>query len=150
MKFSVATALTNIVLVYPFFLWLGPVGCALATSVAGWVNVLLLWFGLRDANFMGLSGPFFGRVGRILLASIIMGAAVWGLARFAEPWIMVEGRFLQRVGVLCILVVFGIAIYVAAVIATRVYTIADLKDRFRRRAAVDSAEKEGGDGNPDS
>lgn len=135
MRFSVATAVANMILVYPFFLWLGPVGCALATSVAGWVNVILLWFGLRNADFMGLVPGFFARVFRILLASILMGAAVWGLARLAEPWIFQDGRFLVRVAVLFALVLLGLVAYLLAVVVTRVYTLAELKQKFRRRSA---------------
>ncbi|MCG8601618.1 MAG: murein biosynthesis integral membrane protein MurJ [Verrucomicrobiales bacterium] len=133
MRFSIATALTNIVLVYPLFLWLGPVGCALATSIAGWVNVVLLWFGLRKANFMGIVSGFFSRVARILLASILMGAAVWGLARLVEPWLFGQENFFLRAGALVVLVIIGVVIYLIAVIATRVYSMAELKGKLRRR-----------------
>lgn len=136
MRFTIATALTNSVLVYPFFLWLGPVGCALATSVAGWVNVLLLWFGLRGADFMGTVPGFFGRVVRILAASLLMGAAVWGLARVAEPWLFREGQFLVRISILMALVLLGLVAYVLAVVVTRVYTLTELKQRFRRRSGT--------------
>src|SRR5690606_18712994 len=95
MRFTIITAVTNMVLTYPLFLWLGPVGCALATSVAGWVNVGLLWFGLRGAGFMGVSEGFYSRTGRMFLAAVIMGAAVWGLAGWGESILFAEGRFFQ-------------------------------------------------------
>jgi putative peptidoglycan lipid II flippase len=132
MRYTIITAVTNIVLVYPFYLWLGPVGCALATSVAGWVNVGLLWFGLRGAGFMGLTGGFYSRVGRMLLAAAIMGASVWGLAAAGESILMAEGRFFQRLGTMGALVSVGLLIYLAAVIGMRVYSLADLKRKFRR------------------
>ncbi|MDF1851014.1 MAG: murein biosynthesis integral membrane protein MurJ [Verrucomicrobiales bacterium] len=132
MRFSIATALTNMVLVYPLFLWLGPVGCALATSIAGWVNVVLLWFGLRNANFMGIVKGFFSRVFRILLASLLMGGAVWGLAKLAAPILFEDGRFLIRVGVLLALVMAGVVLYLLSVVVTRVYTLSELKSRLKR------------------
>ena len=46
-----------------------------ATSVAGWLNVVLLWLGLRRSGFMKLSSGFTGRVVRLLLAAAAMG--VW-------------------------------------------------------------------------
>ncbi len=132
MRFSIATALTNIVLVYPLFLWLGPVGCALATSIAGWVNVVLLWFGLRNANFMGIVAGFYSRMFRILLASILMGCAVWGLAKLAAPLLFGDSPFLIRVSVLFALVMAGVVLYVISVIVTRVYTLEELKGRLKR------------------
>ena len=132
MRFTIITAVTNMVLVYPLYLWLGPVGCALATSVAGWVNVGLLWFGLRGAGFMGLTAGFYSRVGRMLLASVIMGGAVWGVAGAGESLLMAEGRFFQRIGSMGVVVGLGLVIYLAAVIGMRVYSMADLKRKFRR------------------
>ncbi len=132
MRYTVVTAVVNMLLVYPLYLWLGPIGCALATSIAGWVNVSLLWFGLRGAGFMGLPPGFFGRIGRMLLASMVMGFAVWLMARYGSSLIMVEGRFFQRVGVMAVLVSIGLLIYVATVIGFRVYSLSDLKRKFQR------------------
>lgn len=133
MRYTIITAITNTLLVYPLYLWLGPVGCALATSVAGWINVGLLWFGLRGAGFMGVADGFYSRIGRMFLAATIMGAAVWGMAAAGEPLLFSEGRFFQRLGAMGILVGLGLLIYLAAVVGTRVYSVADLKRKFRRR-----------------
>lgn len=133
MRFTIATAITNMALVYPLYLWLGPLGCAVATSVAGWVNVLLLWFGLRGAGFMGLSPGFAGRVLRLLLAAVLMGAFVWGLAQFGTGLLMSEGRFYQRFGGMAVLCSLGLAAYLGAVLGLRVYSLDELKGRFRRR-----------------
>lgn len=132
MRFTIVTAVTNMLLVYPLFLWLGPVGCALATSVAGWVNVLLLWFGLRGAGFMGLSPGFAGRAIRLLLAAAIMGALVWILAHYGQGILMAEGRFTKRFGAMALLVAFGLFVYLAAVLGLRIYSLGELKRRFRR------------------
>ncbi|MEX2580349.1 MAG: murein biosynthesis integral membrane protein MurJ [Verrucomicrobiales bacterium] len=132
MRFTIVSAVTNMVLVYPLFLQFGPMGCALATSIAGWVNVCLLWLGLRNANFMGLIPGFFTRVGRMLLSSALMGAAVWVLAQFAEGWLLAEGRFLLRIATLSAVVLIGVAVYFGFVIVTGVYSIAELKAKLRR------------------
>ncbi len=135
MRFTIATAVVNMLLVYPLFLWLGPVGCALATSVAGWVNVLLLWFGLRGAGFMGLSPGFTGRALRLLLAATVMGLLVWLLARYGQGILMTEGRFTKRFGAMGLLCSLGLAAYLAAVVGLRVYSIRELRKRFRRTKA---------------
>jgi putative peptidoglycan lipid II flippase len=132
MNFTIATAVTNMLLVYPLYLWMGPVGCALATSIAGWVNVFLLWFGLRGAGFMGLSPGFFGRISRMLFSASLMGAALWILAHYGQAYIMIEGRFFQRIAVMGVLVGIGLVVYLVAVLVTRVYSIGELKRRFRR------------------
>ena len=134
MRFTIASAVVNMVLAYPMFRWMGPTGCALATSIAGWVNVCLLWAGLRKAGFIGLTPGFFGRVARMFLASCIMGALVWGLAYLSDPWLMEPGKFFQRVVILGVLVALGVAIYFVAVVGTRVYSVAELRSRFSRRS----------------
>lgn len=133
MRFTIVAAVVNMILVYPMFLWLGPVGCAAATSVAGWVNVLLLWFGLRGAGFMKLSEGFAGRVLRLLLAAVFMGGIVWLLAHFGKGLLMSEGRFYQRLGSMGVLISIGLAAYLAAVVGLRVYSIGELRKRFRRK-----------------
>ncbi len=133
MKFTIASAVTNIVLVYPFFLWLGPTGCALATSVAGWTGFLLLWFGLRHAGFMGFIPGFFSRVMRMCLSSVIMGCVIWAMAHYGKPWLMSADNFVLRVGTMGAIVVAGLLVYFVAVIGTGVYSISELKSRLGRR-----------------
>lgn len=135
MRFTIASAVTNMILVYPMFLWLGPIGCALATSVAGWVNTLLLWFGLRGSGFMGVVPGFFTKILRIFLASAIMGVAVWGAARLLEDYIFGDVNFYVRVGVIGAIVVAGVIVYLIAVVATRVYSVSELKRKFLRRSS---------------
>lgn len=132
MRFTIISAVINIVLVYPFFLWLGPTGCALATSIAGWANVLLLWSGLRRMEFMQLTKGFAGRILRLALASVAMGVCVYGLASATGPWLEAEGRFFSRMGILALVCSTGLAIYLAAVLGLRVYSPGELKRFFRR------------------
>ena len=136
MRFTIASAAVNMVLAYPAFLWLGPTGCALATSVAGWVNILLLWFGLRKAGFLKVTARFTGRVTRILIASAVMGVLVWILAKYGEPWILSEKNIVIRVVLLGALVAVGVVFYLFAVIAARVYSVAELKNRLTRRSRL--------------
>jgi putative peptidoglycan lipid II flippase len=132
MYFTIAAAVLNMALVYPMFLWLGPVGCAAATSIAGWVNVLLLWIGLGRAGFMKLAPGFAGRVIRLLFAAVIMGGIVWALAHYGQGFLMSEGRFIRRLSGMGALVSIGLVAYLAAVVGLRVYSLDELKKRFRR------------------
>lgn len=132
MRYTIVSAVTNIILVYPMFLWLGPMGCALATSMAGWVNVLLLWAGLRRDGMLALLPGFFSRIARMLSCSVVMGGVAWMLAHFSAPWLLEGGNFASRLGGLMAVSVAGIVVYLALVIATRTYTLAELKKRFAR------------------
>jgi putative peptidoglycan lipid II flippase len=75
---------------------------------------------------------FLSRVARIVMASVIMGGGIWFAAEWAKPWIMTDGDYIRRVAVLLVLVVAGAILYFAAVFATRVYTVGELKSRLRR------------------
>ena len=65
--------------------WMAP---AIATTASGWAMVLLLWWGSRN---MGEVARFDDRVRkrlpRILLASGIMGIALWALVLTLGPWL---------------------------------------------------------------
>lgn len=135
MRFTIISSVTNIVLVYPFFLWMGVIGCALATSIAGWVNVALLWFGLRGAGFMERSIGFTGRLLRLVLASALMGIVLWVIAFFGHELLMAPGRFVQRVSLVGAMVCIGLFAYLGAVLVLRIYSLDELKKRFRRSRA---------------
>ena len=133
MKFAVTTAVVNMVLCYPMFLWLGVMGCALATSIAGWCNVLLLWFRLRRDSFVQLSGAVVWRYTRMLFSAFVMGALLWYLARYGEPWLLREGDFGIRMLALCILVLIGVIVYFILIFATRVFTVSEVRRSVSRR-----------------
>lgn len=132
MRFAIATAIVNIVLCYPLFLWQGAAGCALATSIAGWCNVALLWTRLRKDKFVTLSKTNLSRYARMLISAVAMGAAIYYLAELGEPWIMREGGFVIRMLALLLLVMIGIAVYFGFILATRVFSIRELKRVVKR------------------
>lgn len=132
MRYTLATALANLILVYPLFLWLGVVGCALATSLAGWVNVTLLWCGLRRTGLLRLSRGFSSRFLRLLLSALIMAGIVGMLAHWGQGILMAEGHFTRRFGTMILLVGCGVAVYAAAVLGLRVYSQEELRRRFRK------------------
>lgn len=133
MVYTIVAAVANMVLVYPMFLWLGTVGCAAATSVAGWLNVILLWSGLRKSGYMKLSASFYGRVIRLTAAAALMGVVIKVLAVFGEDLLMREGEFTERFLAMGALVSVGLLTYLFAVLGLRVYSTDELKGWFRRR-----------------
>ena len=66
MNFTIVSAVTNMVLCVPLFFLFKHVGCALATSIAGWVNVILLAIGLRRLGFLKMPPGFGSRLLRMI------------------------------------------------------------------------------------
>lgn len=133
MRFTLWSALLNVVTVYPLFVWLGPTGCGLSTSLAGWLNVALLWLGLQRGGWVGFGAGLGWRLAKMSVASIVMGALVWWGARLSAPWLLAAGQFAERVVVLGALVSIGIAVYIGAILLLRVYPWAELRALVRKR-----------------
>lgn len=127
------TVVVNVVCSIILFLVLRPygfghVGIAIATSIAAWVNVFLLWRGLK--GFVKTHRRDRKRMRGMVVASVLMGAAVWG------GWLVMEDFFAHspwhKVGVLALLVGMGLTFYAWLVLKLKVTTIADLKEGFGR------------------
>ncbi|MFH1679434.1 MAG: murein biosynthesis integral membrane protein MurJ [Candidatus Eisenbacteria bacterium] len=85
--FVVGAVATGVNVLFDFLLYrpLAVGGLALATSLAGIANFLLL-LGLLVRRHGGLGGPpLFGSFLRTLASSLVMGAAVWGTGGLLEP-----------------------------------------------------------------
>ncbi|NNE94054.1 MAG: murein biosynthesis integral membrane protein MurJ [Verrucomicrobiales bacterium] len=145
MRFTMITAGTNIVLCYPLFLWLGPMGCALATSIAGWINVILLWVALKKDDLLRLGSGAVSRILRMLLSAILMGVVVWTAAHFTKPWLMEPGQFVQRLLILIAIVGLGVVAYFGFVFLTRGYSLAEVKGIVRRRGKAAPSSRDDAD-----
>jgi putative peptidoglycan lipid II flippase len=110
-KISIVSVAVNIALAVLFFFQfrLGVVGLALATAIAAWVNVALLAFSLRRRKFLSLDTRNRGRLPRILLASLLMGALLWAGQNTLEGWF--DAGFWVGVGGLVLLVGGGLVAY---------------------------------------
>ena len=67
---------------------------------------------------------------RILICSLLMGAAVWGGKLAMDPWF--DGAIWQKVIALGLLVGFGASIYGVLLLALKATTVAEIKAGFRR------------------
>ena len=132
MQFTAVSAATNIILSIILFMTMKHVGCALATSIAGWVNVILLTISLHRDRFLKMESGFSRRVSGMLIASIIMGAAVWYLAQQGADWLTGGHGLLVRLSALGAVVIFGVMVYGLLVLVLKVTSISELKAGFRR------------------
>ena len=122
------TVIVNIVFSIILFDSLGHIGIAIATSIAAWVNVALLLFGLR--NFWKPDARLKSRMPKIFIASIIMGSLLWILHQTIKE--MFNHDFWLRLGGVSMLVIFGITIYFFIVFKFKASSIKELKADFKK------------------
>ena len=116
----------------------GYVGLAVAASVAGWTNALLLGISLLQRKFWRPEKWVWSKLARILLATVIMGIFLGVAASYRVPieaWF--ESRIIIGKEIATLLVCFtGGIIYALSVFALRAVTMADIKTAMRKPAGA--------------
>jgi putative peptidoglycan lipid II flippase len=82
-KIAVVCLVANIVFVLALLWPLAQVGIALATALAAWLNAGLLGYQLHRGGLLRPDARLRRRLPRIVLVSLVMGAALWLL----QPWL---------------------------------------------------------------
>jgi putative peptidoglycan lipid II flippase len=101
----------NVALCFVLFVILGAVGIAIATSLTGWINVVLLAMELRRRGEFELDEAFRRAFLGIVLASAAMGAVLWWLTATLDPWFAPERGLLIQVAALIALIAAGLLTY---------------------------------------
>jgi putative peptidoglycan lipid II flippase len=114
MLFALGGMIANVLLSLFLFLRLGPVGIPLAASFSGWLNAALLLLWLRYRGNFALDAIFRRRYPAILLASILMGAVVWGLQALLWPYFAPSNGLIIQSLALGSLVFGGLIVYALA------------------------------------
>ncbi len=129
-RYALVAMVINAVLAFglmPVIGWLAP---AVAATTAAWTMTGLLWLGARRfGTAVKLDAKARRSSPRILLASLIMGAVVWGATRVLAGPLATDGlRYLVFLG----LVGLGIAVYALAAQVTGAFRLSELKKGLRR------------------
>lgn len=130
-KVAVKTTLLNILLALVLIQFLGVVGIALATGLAGWYQFFALRRGLSGLDAARFDGRFKRALPRIVAATGLMAAAVYILARFLGGWVT-AGAMLE-IAALILLVGGGMAVYGLAVWMTGAVPVQDIKKYLFKR-----------------
>jgi putative peptidoglycan lipid II flippase len=130
LRAAVAAVAVNVAASLALFWWLGHMGIALAASLASWVNAAYLGALLRRQGFLRLDARVRRRWPRIVLASAIMGAALWWAQDALAPWL--DRTIGWQVGALAILVALGLLVYGAAVLGLGAARPGELSGMARR------------------
>ncbi|WP_425071216.1 murein biosynthesis integral membrane protein MurJ [Sagittula sp. S175] len=114
----------------PYIGWIAP---AIATSLAGWTMVVqLAWGARRMGDVARFDSRFHARVFRIIAASLVMGAALYGAELLLRPWL--EQSFV-RIFALLLLIVIGSIVYGIAGQLLGAFQLSEFRSILRRRRA---------------
>jgi putative peptidoglycan lipid II flippase len=127
-----ASLVVTVVLNFALVPVLGVVGLALAGAVGAWVNIALLGGILARRGFFRLPARVLGRIGRIALASALMGAALWALMPVITPWL--DGAFAMRLAAIGAIMAVSLATYGAATVLLGVLDKATVQRLMRRQS----------------
>ncbi len=125
----------NLTLIWP----LGHVGVGIATAIAAWVNVALLYGVLHARGHLRIERALLVKLLRILLAAAAMGAALWFGGTLTDPYM--AGSVWQRAAWLGVLCGGGGIVYALASLGFGAYRVSELKGLLRRRAPAPVTEE---------
>ncbi|MEO1919723.1 MAG: lipid II flippase MurJ, partial [Paracoccaceae bacterium] len=129
-RFALVSMAVNVVLAVGLVHWFGYLAAAIGTSVAGWAMLLLLWRGTRSMGDAGCVDDRLRRVlPKIIIASLVMGLALWGLAFGMQDWFV---KPTVRYGALALLVAGGAIVYGSLIIGLGAMSLRDIKQGLRR------------------
>jgi putative peptidoglycan lipid II flippase len=129
-RYAVVSMILNAAIAVGAMSWLGFAAAAWATTLSGWIMVAQLWFGSRRmGDEARLDARFLQRFPRILIASAIMGAALWGASWAMGPMLEMQ---LWRILALVILISLGIVSYFGVGAAIGAFRLSDFAALRRR------------------
>ena len=129
-RYAVVAMVVNAVLAFGLQPWLGWLSPAIAATVSAWAMIGLLMWGARGYGPVArFDARFKSRAWRIIVASTVMGIALWFAAlTFAAPLQAPGWRYLA---LLC-LILFGAAVYFGVGQLMGAFRLSDFKRSMRR------------------
>lgn len=107
-------------------------GIAVATTVGGWLNALLLWSALKRQGHFVADARLRHALPMIVVASLVMGAMLWILAWMFAQAFAPGSRLLVRMGTMAGLMAAGLIVYFAVAHLTGAARLGSLKAAFSR------------------
>jgi len=130
-RYALVAMVVNAVIAVGLSPLIGFTAAAWATTLAGWAMVLLLWRGSRQMGEAAqLDARFKMRIGRIIGASLMMGAYLWIATRAMAP-LFAAGSW--RYAALTLVVLSGIVVYFGLAHLVGALPLSDLKRVLKRQ-----------------
>ena len=120
----------NVVLNLILMQFYGHVGLAMATSIAGWVNGLLMGVVLHRRGDFVMDSPTRRHLPRIGLSCLIMAAALWGALWLCADY-FAYGT-LMKIGTLAVLIGLGLGVYGLGIGFMKVVELGDVRRYIKR------------------
>lgn len=132
-RYATISIAVNLILNLALILPLQHMGPPLATAIASWVNVALLYRALARRGHFVADAQLRRRVWRLAGAAVAMGAVMFFLNDLFAPY--TTGDWTIRTAAMLVLVGAGCIVYAVACFGTGAVRIGELKALLRRRAA---------------
>jgi putative peptidoglycan lipid II flippase len=132
MYYAGISVAVNIAVSLALFQTLGHVGIAIATSVAGWVNAVLLAVALTRRDHFGFDGSFRRRILPMLISCAGMGAVLWVMSTWVLAPHIPSSSIAVQIAALAALVVSGVAVYAVLAHVTGALRLSELKRAVKR------------------
>ncbi len=129
-RYAVISMVINAGLAIGLSPYIGFLAAAIGTTTAGWSMLLLLWLGSRKLGpAAAMDARLKAKLPKIIFASVVMGAALYGAAYLLAPWLY--GSPL-RYAALGLLVAIGAMVYATAIVTTGALRLSEVKAMLRR------------------
>nr|HMN88145.1 lipid II flippase MurJ [Bauldia sp.] len=132
MWYGAISMVVNVVAALGLFVPFGHVGIAAATSIAAWVNTGLLFATLYRRDHLVVDATLKRRLVLLLVASLLMGAGLWGADWLLQPMTAARDVMVQAAG-LAILVAVGLLLFALFCQITGAFDFRRLAGLVRRR-----------------
>ena len=130
MIFASASAVVNASLGFILFFTIGFYGLALATTLAAWGNVMCLAVTQKKRGHFKLDSTLKTSLPKMVVASALMGAAVYYLAALSEPYM--NGHMLWDYTVMIAVCALGAAVYILLALIMRVFSLTEMRAAFSK------------------
>ena len=131
-KISVAATIFNVVLSIILMQFMGVVGIALATGLAGWVQFVAHMYVLRKRKAVSFDARFKVNSLKIVLATCVMAGLLAVLATYLHGALF-GGNVLLAATALAALVATGLGSYFGMIFASGVFRVSEIKRYLKRR-----------------
>lgn len=131
-KVSVTATIINILLSILLIQFIGVVGIALATGLTGWLQFYMHIKMLKDHPHAQFDKKFLKNMPKIIVSSLVMGAAVYALTQILQPFLTSEVALMQISG-LGAIVVTGIVLYATLVLMLGIVSLSEIKKYMRNK-----------------
>jgi putative peptidoglycan lipid II flippase len=133
MRAAAVTMIINVAFSLALFPSMAEAGIALATTIAGWANALILFWLLLHNGFWPLRPEVFRQAGWMLASALIMAGVLAALLVPLGPMVQPTSAIGVQLAGLAVLIATGAALYFAGVQLTGAADLRDISRQIVRR-----------------